>query len=114
MTLSEDVKDLEKRLDQIHTVEELRSILAQKSLKLVVVLISNKCSCLEWNITQKQVCKVLDLGMRIRISDARDETQSLETVECAAIRVKEINWVDLDDLFETLKQGIKSCIKRIR
>jgi len=111
MTLVQDIKDLEKRLDRIHTVEELRSILAQKGLKLVVILISNGFSCLEWNITEKQVCKVLDLGLRIRISKASDETQSLETVQCESIRVKETNWVDLEDLFETLKQGIQKCLK---
>lgn len=111
MTLPEDVKDLEKRLDQIHTVEELRSILAQKCLKLVVVLISNEFSCLEWNITQKQVCKVLDLGLRIRISKISDETEALETVQCVPVRVKESNWVDLENLFEILKQGIQRCLK---
>ncbi|MCB9092525.1 MAG: hypothetical protein H6620_08210 [Halobacteriovoraceae bacterium] len=68
MTLHEDVKYIENHLDQAHSVEQLRTLLAQKRLKLVVVLISNEFSCLEWNITQKQVSKILDLGLRIRIS----------------------------------------------
>jgi len=55
MTLHQDVKYIENHLDQAQSVEQLRTLLAQKRLKLVVVLISNDFSCLEWNITQKQV-----------------------------------------------------------
>lgn len=40
MTLREDVKYIEKHLDQAQSVEQLRRLLAQKRLKLVVVLIS--------------------------------------------------------------------------
>lgn len=112
MTLSEDVKYLEKNLDQIQSVEQLRALLARKKLKLIVVFISNEFSCLEWNITQKQVSKVLDLGLRIRLSRISDESHSLETVQSVPIREKEPNWIDLDKLFETLKVGIKSCIQK--
>ncbi len=112
MTLQEDVKYLENHLDHIQSVEELRALLAQKKLKLVVVLISNEFSCLEWNITQKQVSKVLDMGLRIRISKILNEGQSLETVHAVPIRMKDPNWIDLDKLFETLKVGIKNCIKK--
>ena len=112
MTLSKDIKYLEKRLDQTQSVEQLRALLAQKKLKLIVVFISNEFSCLEWNITQKQVSKVLDLGLRIRISRISDESHSLETIQAVPIRMKEPNWVDLDRLFETLKVGIKSCMQK--
>lgn len=111
MTLHEDVKYIENHLDQTQSVEQLRTLLAQKRLKLVVVLISNEFSCLEWNITQKQVSKILDLGLRIRISRISDESESLETVHSEPIRVKEPNWVDLEDLFGVLKQGIQKCLK---
>ena len=113
MTLSEDIKDLEKRLDQVHTVEKLREVLFEKGLKLVVVLISNEFSCLEWNITQKQVSKILDLGLRIRISRISEESESLETVQYESIRMKESSWMDLDSLFGTLKKGIKESLKRV-
>ena len=111
MTLHEDVKYIENHLDQAQSVEQLRTLLAQKRLKLVVVLISNEFSCLEWNITQKQVCKILDLGLRIRISRISNESESLETVHSEPIRVKEPNWVDLEYLFSVLKQGIQKCLK---
>lgn len=111
MTLQEDVKYIENHLDQAQSVEQLRTFLAQKRLKLVVVLISKDSTCVEWNITQKQVCKVLDLGLRIRISRISDESELLETIHSVPIRVKEANWVDLDDLFEVLKQEITKCIK---
>lgn len=114
MTLHEDIKYIENHLDQAQSVEQLRTLLAQKRLKLVVVLISNEFSCLEWNITQKQVSKILDLGLRIRISKDLDEGQSLETVHAAPIRMKEPNWMDLENLFEILKAGIKTCIRKVR
>ena len=113
MTLHEDVKYIENCLDQIQSVEQLRALLTQKRLKLVVVLISNEFSCLEWNITQKQVSKVLDLGLRIRISKDSDESQSFKTVHAAPIRMKEPNWMDLENLFEILKVGIKNCIRKV-
>ena len=112
MTLHEDVKYIENHLDQILSVEQLRALFVQKRLKLVVVLISKDSTCVEWNITEKQVCKVLDLGLRIRISRISDESESLETVHSEPIHVKEENWVDLDDLFEILKKGIAICIKK--
>ena len=111
MTLHEDIKYIESHLDQAQSVEQLRTHNDQKRLKLVVVLISNEFSCLEWNITQKQVCKILDLGLRIRISRISNESESLETVHSEPIRVKEPNWVDLEDLFSVLKQGIQKCLK---
>lgn len=111
MTLHEDVKYIESHLDQTQSVEQLRTLLAQKRLKLIVVLISKDSSCVEWNITQKQVSKILDLGLRIRISRISDESESLETVHSEPIRVKEPNWIDLEDLFEVLKQGIQKCLK---
>lgn len=112
MTLSTDVKYLENRLDQTQSVEQLRALLAQKKLKLIVILISNEFSCLEWNITQKQVPKTLDLELRIRISKVSDKSELLETVHSVPIRVKEPNWVDLDKLFKTLKVGIKNALKK--
>ena len=113
MTLHEDIKYIENCLDQTQSIEQLRTLLTQRRLKLVVVLISNEFSCLEWNITQKQVSKVLDLGLRIRISKISDESQSLETVHPASIRIKEPNWMDLENLFEILKVGIKNCIRKV-
>ena len=113
MTLHEDVKYIENCLDQIQSIEELRALLTQKRLKLIVVIVSNEFSCLEWNITQKQVSKVLDLGLRIRISKDSDESQSLETVHAAPIRMKAPNWMDLENLFEILKVGIKNCIRKV-
>lgn len=113
MTLHEDVKYIENCLDQIQSIEELRALLTQKRLKLIVVIVSNEFSCLEWNITQKQVSKVLDLGLRIRISKDSDESQSLEAVHAAPIRMKEPNWMDLENLFQILKVGIKNCIRKV-
>jgi len=107
-----EVQTLEKKIDQIRSVEELRYYLQRKGLKFVVVILSKDSTCVEWNITEKQVCKVLDLGLRIRISRISDESESLETVHSEPIHVKEENWVDLDDLFEILKKGIAICIKK--
>lgn len=111
MTLHEDVKYIESRLDQIRSVEKLRTLLTQKRFKLVVVLISKDSTCVEWSITQKRVSKILDLGLRIRISRISDESESLETVHSEPIRVKKANWVDLEDLFSVLKQGLQKCLK---
>ena len=111
MTLHQDVKYIENHLDQAQSVEQLRTLLAQKRLKLVVVLISKNSSCVEWNITQKQVSKVLDFGLRIRVSKISDLSQFLETVQSLSIQIKEPNWVNLDNLFETLKKGIQKCLK---
>lgn len=66
---------------------------------------------MEWNITQKQVSKVLDFGLRIRVSKISDLSQFLETVQSLSIQIKEPNWVNLDNLFETLKKGSKNALK---
>ena len=108
MTLHEDVKYIENHLDQAQSVEQLRTLLAQKRLKLVVVLISKNSSCVEWNITQKQVSKVLDFGLRIRVSKISDLSQFLETVQSLSIQIKEPNWVDLEDLFGVLNKASKN------
>ena len=109
MTLHEDVKFLDKQLESIQTVEKLRTLLSSRDLKLIVVLFTNEFSCLEWDVTHKQVSKLLDLGLRIRISRITDEKNVLETVHTEPIRVKEANWLDLEDLFNVLKQGIKKA-----
>ena len=113
MILREDVRYIESRLDQVKNVEELRALLIHKDLKLVVVLLTNNFSCLEWNITQKQVCKVLDLGLRIRVSKISNESESIETIRYEQLCVKETNWEDLDSLFEILKRGMKQCLRNI-
>lgn len=120
MELYEEVKNLEKQIDTIGSIEELREVLKKKDLKLIVVILSkspayleNSFSCLEWDINQGQVSKVLNLGLRVRISKISDEAQALETIRYEQLCVKETNWEDLDSLFEILKRGMKQCLRNI-
>ncbi|MCB1082456.1 MAG: hypothetical protein KDK63_04855 [Chlamydiia bacterium] len=120
MELYEEVKNLEKQINTIASIEELREVLKKKDLKLIVVILSKSpayleksFSCLEWDINQGQVSKVLNLGLRVRISKISDETQALETIRYEQLCVKETNWEDLDSLFEILKRGMKQCLRNI-
>ncbi|MCB1083758.1 MAG: hypothetical protein KDK61_05575, partial [Simkania sp.] len=106
MELLENVQRLEKELPQIKSVEELRFFLRKQGLKFIVIILSESFNCLPWNVTHKEVSKVLDLTLRVRISKISDENEHLETLHSVPIRVKEVDWVDLDNLFEILKQGI--------
>ncbi|MCB1107475.1 MAG: hypothetical protein KDK76_05195 [Chlamydiia bacterium] len=106
-----DVEFLRECLDQAQSVQELRQLLEKKDLNLVVILMSSQFSCLEWDIRCKKVCKVLDMGLRIRLSRESNGVSILDSVNQTPIRVKEGSWVGLDDLFETLKEGIKSHLK---
>lgn len=108
MTFHKDIQILEKKIDHFRSIKELRAFLREKKLKLIVVIIPNQFSCVEWNITEKQVSKILDLGLRIRLSSP---TNSLESVEHVPVRMEEVSWRNLDHLFEAIKQGIKNCIK---
>ena len=113
MTLHEDIKYIESCLGQIQSVEQLRALLAQKKIELIVVIISSKFNCFEWNITQGKVFSILDLKFGLRISRIFDKSVSFETVQFEPILLKEQNWIDLDQFFEILKRTINKTLKSI-
>ncbi|MCB1068670.1 MAG: hypothetical protein KDK56_10870, partial [Simkania sp.] len=70
-------------------------------------------TCMEWDITQKQVSGILELGMQIRLSKIANDDVLLETRLYESVRLDQVDPIDQKDLFETLKQGIKRCIKKV-
>lgn len=113
MNLYEDVKYIHNHLDQTESIEQLRDLLAKKGLEFIVFIVSNTCTCLEWDITHKQLCKILDLGLRIKISRISNQKECFETVEDVSVRIKDPSWVNTDELFYLLKVGIMNCIQMI-
>lgn len=113
MTLHEDIKYIESRLAQTQSIEELRALLVQKKIELIVVIFSKKFNCFEWNITQRETSQILDLRFRVRISRISDKSVSFETVYSEPIHLKKPNWTHLDQFFEILKRAINKSLKRI-
>jgi len=68
---------------------------------------------MKWDITQKQVAGVLELGMQMRLSKIANDDVLLETRFYESVRLDKVDPIDQKDLFETLNQGLKRCIKKI-
>lgn len=113
MKLLRDIQSLEKEMDQIQSVGELRYSLSKKGLRFIVIILSERFNCFEWNITQTKVSKVLDLELRVRISRISDESVSFETVHSEPIRLKDPKWTNPNQFFDILKQAISKSLKRI-
>ena len=113
MTFHEDVTSLKNHIDAIGSIGELRTYLLEKNLKLIVTLLSTGFTCMDWNITQRQVSGVLELGVQMRLSKLVDGDVLLETRFYESVRLNQIDPIDQRDLFETLKQAIKTCIKKV-
>lgn len=111
MSLAADITALKSHLLDFQTIEQMRAYLNEHNLKLVAIFIPDGTSCLEWDITQKQVCKFLDVRLKVKISN---ENELIETTKPELIRVKEPDWTDPDHLFETLKQGIAKSIEKLK
>lgn len=113
MSLKEDVADLKEHLDEMESLGQLRTHLIQRGLHLITTIYSTGFSCMDWNITERQVTGVLHLGLRIKISKLLNDEILLETRALTPVYLDEAGWISQKDLFDTLKQGIKTCIKRI-
>lgn len=113
MSFDDDITSLKNQINNINSIGSLRTFLLEKNLKLVVTLLSTGFTCMEWNITQRQVAGVLELGMQMRLSSLINENLLLETRFNESVRLSQIEPIDQRDLFETLKQGIKNCIQNI-
>lgn len=79
MNFQEDVTSLKNRIDTIGSIGELRAYLLEKNLKLIVTLLSTGFTCMDWDITQRQVSGVLELGVQMRLSKLVDDDVLLET-----------------------------------
>ena len=113
MSFQEDVQGLKNALDSLQSVAQLRSYLLEKDLQLVVTICTSQVSFLDWDITRRKVCGILHLGMKVRISRAFSNDALLETRTIAPISFDQVDWIDQGNLFETLKEGIKECIKKV-
>jgi len=113
MSLKEDVADLKDHLDEMESLGQLRTHLIQRGLRLILTIYSTGFSCMDWNITERQVTGVLHLGFRIKISKLVKDESLLETRAIIPVYLDEAGWIDQKDLFATLKQGIKIGIKKI-
>lgn len=113
MAFNEDVTSLKNHIDEIGSIGQLRTFLLEKNLKLVVTILSTGFTCMEWDITQRQVAGILELGMQIRLSKLKNDDVLLETRFYESVRLDQVDPIDQKDLFETLKQGIKRCIKKV-
>ncbi|MCP5505630.1 MAG: hypothetical protein H7A38_01965 [Chlamydiales bacterium] len=111
MGLFEEIRVLEGKIEKAETVEELRELLEERGLNLVVVIFSKGCYCIEWDLALKRLVKVVDLCLRVRISDA---IQSVESHQMVPVRIRETAWEEIEVLFQTLKRGIGTCVQNIK
>lgn len=112
MPFHEDVTALKNHIDNIHSIGQLRTFLLEKNFKLVITILSTGFTCMEWDITQRDVAGVLELGMQMRLSKIENDDILLETRFYEPVRLSQVDPVDQKELFETLKVGIKNCIKK--
>lgn len=113
MSFHEDVTILKNHIDEISSISQLRAFLLEKDLKLVVTILSTGFTCMEWDISQRQVAGILELGMQMRLSKLINEDVLLETRFYEPVRLDQAHPIDQKKLFETLKEGIKTCIKKV-
>ncbi len=113
MAFHENVTSLKNHIDEISSIGQLRAFLLEKNLRLVVTILSTRFTCMEWDITQKQAAGILELGVQIRLSKIANDDVLLETRFYEPVRLNQIDPIDQKDLFETLKEGIKRCIKKV-
>ena len=113
MAFHENVKVLKERIEEISSIGQLRTFLLEKDLKLIVTIVSMGFTCIDWDITQRQVSGILELGMQIGLSNLQGDDVLLETRFPTPIRLNEIGPIDQRNLFDTLKQGIITCIKKL-
>lgn len=112
MVFKEDIADLKRYVSQIESIGQLREFLIEKKLKLVVTILSTGFTCMDWDITQRQVAGILELGLKIKISKLVGDEILLETQFYESVRLDHTDPVDQKTLLEKLKQGISNCIKR--
>lgn len=112
MTFQEDVTSLKNQIDDIGSIGELRTYLLEKNLKLVVTFLSTGFTSMDWDITQRQVSGILELGVQMRLSKLVDDDVLLETRFYESVRLSQVDPIDQRDLLKTLKQAIKNCIKK--
>ena len=112
MALYKDVTSLKNHIDEIETIGQLRTFFLKKNLKLVVTILSTGFTCMDWDITQRQVAGILELGLKMKISKFVGDEILLETQFYESVRLDHTDPVDQKTLLEKLKQGISNCIKR--
>lgn len=113
MTFHENITFLKNQMDGIESFEQLRSVLLEKNLKLVITLSSDGITNFDWDVTQKKVAGILRLGMLLRLSKLKGDDILLETRNHQSIHFDSIDLVEQKDLFSLLKRGIKDCLNRI-
>lgn len=112
MPLRNDIATLKERLDEMKSIDQLRKHLYQTNLRLTVTIYSSGFSCLDWNITEQQVRRVLSLGPRIKISKLSTGDILTENQNLTSIHLSESDWVDQEELFNNIKSGIRSCTRK--
>ena len=113
MTFHENVKALKEHIDEITSIGQLKTFLVEKDLKLIVKIVSTGFTCMDWNISERQVSGILELGMQTRLSSLQNDDVLFETRFPTPIHLDKAEPIDQRDLFDTLKQGIKTCIRKI-
>jgi hypothetical protein len=113
MAFHENVKSLKEHIDELTSIGQLKTFLLEKDLKLIVTIVSTGFACMDWNITERQVSGILELGMQMRLSNLQNDDVLLETRFPKPIHLDKVEPIDQRDLFDTLKQGIKTCIRKI-
>ncbi|MBF5060082.1 hypothetical protein [Candidatus Neptunochlamydia vexilliferae] len=114
MTFQEDIADLQAQLDEIDSIGELRTRLARRDLRLVVSIYTQGVHCMDWDITTKKVCGIVQLAFSIQIRRISSDDALVETTALCPVSFNRVEWFDQKKLFEIFKVGIKECIKKVR
>lgn len=112
MSLRNDIETFKEHLDEMKSIDQLRKHLYQTNLRLIATIYSSGFSCLDWNITEKQVRGVLSLGLRIKISKLSTGDILTENQNLTSIHLSKSDWVDQEELFESIKSGTRFCTRK--
>lgn len=112
MVFHQAVTHLKNHLDKIHSINSLRNFLIKKKLNLVVTITTDGFNAMDWNITQSQVAGVLNLAIKVRISSLINDRLFVETTLWHSVQLHRIDAIDQKHLFEILKSGLKTALKK--
>ena len=112
MPLRKDLLQLQKHLDDLRTIGQLRTQLLRNNLRLIVTFYSSGFSCFNWDLTERNVSGILSLGIRTKIAESSNEQAFLESQSLYPFHFQDAKGIDQRDLFDAFKYGIKTCIKK--
>ena len=113
MVSKEDIIDLKRYVSQTQSIGQLQKFLIKKNLRLVLTILSTGFTCMDWDINQRQITGILELGLQIKLSNFSNNQDFLESRFVSTVHLDEIVGIGEQELFEIIRREIKTCIKNL-